>query len=81
MTEDAAARYEAMRNRLAGLVEAELAVATLAQSVTSLLHDTAARDQAGTLLRDLRDLLDRASTEAETDLQTWRAERGIHPDD
>ncbi|ACI97726.1 hypothetical protein [Rhodospirillum centenum] len=81
MTENAAARYEAMRDRLAGLVEAELTAAALAQQTAALLSDTAMREQAGALLRDLRDLLDRASAEAETDLQTWRAERGIHPDD
>ncbi|HYE49721.1 MAG TPA: hypothetical protein VEB20_09035 [Azospirillaceae bacterium] len=66
---------------LDGLVEAGMDLARLGGRLAELLPDEPARERAALLLRDLRDLVERAADAAEQDLQRLRAEKGIHPDD
>ncbi len=67
--------------QLERLVELGMAIARLEGEAAEAfgLGDEATRAHA--LLRDLRDLAERRLDAAEQDLQRFRAEKGIHPDD
>lgn len=80
-TEQALRQEADLRDRLEKLVELEMQVSRLETAAAGLLTDAGRRDQAAQMLRDLRDLLERESGAAERELQTFRAEQGLSPDD
>ncbi len=79
--DDVTKREQELLGGLERLVEMEMQLSRLETAAEKAIPDSEARSRARDLLGEVRDLLERQSAAAERSLQTFRAERGLAPDD